>query len=104
MSTEKVNQPKITIDLAAIDAKQRDLQRIKDELKAEFVGIDYIIDELIDCVRIWYLMPEVLTRPIIVSLWGMTGVGKTDLVRKMVSKLNYQDRFAEVELSNSVGK
>ena len=101
MSVEKVNQPKITIDLAAIDAKQRDLQRIKDELKAEFVGIDYIIDELIDCVRIWYLMPEVLTRPIIVSLWGMTGVGKTDLVRKMVSKLNYQDRFAEVELSNS---
>ncbi len=102
MSTEKTTeQPKIIIDLAAIDAKQRDLQRIKEELKTEFVGIEYIIDELIDCVRIWYLMPEVLTRPIIVSLWGMTGVGKTDLVRKMVSKLNYQDRFAEVELSNS---
>ena len=101
MSTEKTEQPKIIIDLAAIEAKQRDLQRIKEELKTEFVGIDYIIDELIDCVRIWYLMPEVLTRPIIVSLWGMTGVGKTDLIRKMVSKLNYQDRFAEVELSNS---
>ncbi|MDZ7877621.1 MAG: AAA family ATPase [Saprospiraceae bacterium] len=101
MSTEKTIQPKITIDLAAIDSKQRELQRIKEELKTEFVGIEYIIDELIDCVRIWYLMPEVLTRPIIVSLWGMTGVGKTDLVRKMVSKLNYQDRFAEVELSNS---
>ncbi len=101
MSTEKADQPKIIIDLAAINAKQLDLQRIKEELKTEFVGIDYIIDELIDCVRIWYLMPEVLTRPIIVSLWGMTGVGKTDLVRKMVSKLNYQDRFAEVELSNS---
>jgi hypothetical protein len=101
MSTEKVEQPKIIIDLVAIEAKQRDLQRIKEELKTEFVGIEYIIDELIDCVRIWYLMPEVLTRPIIVSLWGMTGVGKTDLVRKMVSKLNYQDRFAEVELSNS---
>jgi hypothetical protein len=101
MSTEKAEQPKIIIDLVAIEAKQRDLQRIKDELKTEFVGIEYIIDELIDCVRIWYLMPEVLTRPIIISLWGMTGVGKTDLVRKMVSKLNYQDRFAEVELSNS---
>ncbi len=101
MSTGKADQPKIIIDLAAINAKQLDLQRIKEELKTEFVGIDYIIDELIDCVRIWYLMPEVLTRPIIVSLWGMTGVGKTDLVRKMVSKLNYQDRFAEVELSNS---
>jgi Peptidase family M41/C-terminal, D2-small domain, of ClpB protein/ATPase family associated with various cellular activities (AAA) len=101
MSTEITEKPKIIIDLVAIEAKQRDLQRIKEELKTEFVGIEYIIDELIDCVRIWYLMPEVLTRPIIVSLWGMTGVGKTDLVRKMVSKLNYQDRFAEVELSNS---
>ncbi len=33
----------------------------------------------------------------------MTGAGKTDLVRKMVKFLNYQDRFAEVELSNIDG-
>ncbi len=92
---------KITIDLKEIERKKKKLEKVKAELKKEFVGIDYIIEELVDYIQIWYLMPEVLSRPIIVSLWGMTGVGKTDLVRKMVTKLEYQDRFAEVELSNS---
>ena len=91
----------ITVDSKAIDEKKRKLEQIKAELKQEFVGIDYIIDDLLDYIQIWYLMPEILTRPIIINLWGMTGVGKTDLVRKFVSKLEFQDRFAEVELSNS---
>jgi hypothetical protein len=92
---------KFEVNLKEIEEKKQTLERIKAELKSEFIGIDYIIEELIDYIQIWYLMPEVLTRPIIVNLWGMTGVGKTDLVRRLVSKLNYQDRFAEVELNNS---
>lgn len=59
-----------------------------------------MIDELIDGIRVWYLMPEVLSRPIILNLWGMTGVGKTDLVRKLVKSSGQQERFIEVELSN----
>ena len=93
-------QPKININLEEINTKKQRLESIKIELKNEFIGIDYIIDELVNYIQIWYLMPEILTRPIIVNLWGMTGVGKTDLIRKLVSKLNYQDRFVEVELSN----
>lgn len=93
-------QPKININLEEINTKKQRLENIKIELKREFIGIDYIIDELVDYIQIWYLMPEILTRPIIVNLWGMTGVGKTDLIRKLVSKLEYQDRFVEVELSN----
>ena len=93
-------QPKININLEEINTKKQRLENIKIEMKREFIGIDYIIDELVDYIQIWYLMPEILTRPIIVNLWGMTGVGKTDLIRKLVSKLDYQDRFVEVELSN----
>ena len=93
-------QPKIHINLKEINTKKQRLEKIKIELKREFIGIDYIIEELVDYIQIWYLMPEILTRPIIVNLWGMTGVGKTDLIRKLVSKLEYQDRFVEVELSN----
>ena len=88
------------VDIVEINKKKKKLEQISKELKKEFIGIDYIIDELIDYIQIWYLMPEVLSRPIIVNLWGMTGVGKTDLIRKLVSKLNYQDRFTEVELTN----
>ncbi len=93
-------QPKININLEEINTKKQRLEQVKGELKHEFIGIDYIIEELVDYIQIWYLMPEILTRPIIVNLWGMTGVGKTDLIRKLVSKLEYQDRFVEVELSN----
>jgi len=93
-------QPKITLNLEEINTKKQRLENVKIELKREFIGIDYIIEELVDYIQIWYLMPEILTRPIIVNLWGMTGVGKTDLIRKLASKLEYQDRFVEVELSN----
>jgi hypothetical protein len=90
----------LELDIPTINTRKQNLEACKVFLKKEFVGIDTIIDELIGYLQIWYLMPEVLRRPIIVNLWGMTGVGKTDLIRKMVKFLGYQDRFAEVELSN----
>jgi Peptidase family M41/ATPase family associated with various cellular activities (AAA) len=77
------------------------LEHLRERLKDDFVGIDDIIDSLLDYIQVWYLMPEILTRPIIVCLWGMTGVGKTDLVRKLVQYLSFQERFAEVELMNT---
>jgi len=89
------------IDKAEVLARKNKLEACKVHLKGEFVGIDHIIDSLVDYIQIWYLMPEILNRPIILNLWGMTGVGKTDLVRKLVKFLNYQDRFVEVELSNN---
>jgi cell division protease FtsH len=91
----------VTIDKAEIKAKKAKLEACGEFLKQEFIGIDAIIDDVLDYLQVWYLMPDILTRPVIINLWGMTGVGKTDLVRKMVKFLEFQDRFAEVELSNS---
>lgn len=88
------------VDLTIIEQKKKELDEAKRLLKAHFIGIDEVIDDLLDYIQIWYLMPEILNRPIIINLWGMTGVGKTDLVRRLVKHLNFQDRFAEVELSN----
>jgi hypothetical protein len=90
----------LQIDTALLESRQAHLDEIKVKLKADFIGIDKIIDDLLDYIQVWYFMPELLERPIIVNLWGMTGVGKTDLIRRMVKYLNYQDRFAEIELSN----
>ena len=89
----------MTIDLEKLSARKATLDRARVELKTHFIGIDQIIDDLLEYVHIWYLMPEILTRPIIVNLWGMTGVGKTDLIRRLVSLLDFQERFVEVELS-----
>ncbi|MFN8029777.1 MAG: hypothetical protein U0Q10_14425 [Dermatophilaceae bacterium] len=41
---------------------------------------------------IWFVAPELLSRPVIVNLWDMTGVGKTDLVRRLVRALDLADR------------
>ncbi|MBC6996686.1 AAA family ATPase [Neolewinella lacunae] len=91
----------IDIDSAAIQQKMQKLERCKKYLKREFIGIDDIIDSLLDYIQVWYLLPELLQRPVIVNLWGMTGVGKTDLIRKLVKFLDFQDRFTEIELSNT---
>lgn len=90
--------PEFAIDETLIKERQATLDWAEQQLKRDFVGIDSIISELCSYVRIWYLMPEILSRPVIVNLWGMTGVGKTDLVRKLVKYLDFQDRFCEIEL------
>ncbi|REC42515.1 AAA family ATPase [Chryseobacterium pennipullorum] len=89
------------IDKEEIRKKKKKLDDCKAFLKKEFIGIDQIIDDLMEYIQIWYLMPEILTRPVVINLWGMTGVGKTDLVRKTVRFLEFQNRFVEIELSNT---
>ena len=88
------------LDKAIILERSKKLDLIAADLKAHFIGIDEVIDDLISYVRVWYVAPEVLRRPMIVNLWGMTGVGKTDLVRRLVSGLQMTKRFVEIELSN----
>ena len=68
--------------------KLEKLQQTKDKLKSEFVGLDKIIDRIIDSITPWYITPEILERPTVVSLWGLTGTGKTSLIRKLVKYLD----------------
>ncbi|HRW18085.1 MAG TPA: hypothetical protein P5181_04500 [Dermatophilaceae bacterium] len=89
------------VDIMEVQTRQARLEQARAALHAHFVGIDTVIDELIDAVAVWYLMPEVLARPVVVNLGGMTGVGKTDLVRRLVRSLDLQHRFVEIELSHT---
>ena len=86
--------------------KNRQLQEIAERLKTELFGIDAIIDRVVDSVRAWYVMPELVSRPVIVCLWGLTGTGKTQLVRRLAQLLGFYDRFVEVQMdgfSNGAG-
>lgn len=89
------------IDLHLLSEKEQKLQQVSTALKEHFIGVDNVIDEFIGLVKPWYLASSLLDRPIIINLWGMTGVGKTDLVRRFVKLIDFQDRFLEIELSNS---
>ncbi len=93
---EKRNEPfKETIKV-----KIENLEKIKEKLKKDFIGIDLIIDQFIENIKIWYVMPDLMSRPIIVNLWGMTGVGKTDLIRKFVKYSEFNDRFIEIQMDD----
>lgn len=78
--------------------RNQQLQEIAAQLKTELFGIDTIIDRVIDSVRAWYVLPELVSRPVIVCLWGLTGTGKTQLVRRLAQLLGFYDRFVEVQM------
>jgi len=84
--------------IQGITERKNKLEQVKVILKKKFIGIDGVIDKIIDNIALWYLTPEIQFRPLIVSLWGITGVGKTDLVRTLVNELDFTDKFIEIQM------
>ena len=81
-----------------IAVRSSHLAAIAQELKTELFGIDAVIDRTIESVRAWYILPEIITRPVIVCLWGLTGTGKTQLPRLLAKKLDFYNRFVEIQM------
>ena len=74
------------------------LAQVALELKEELIGIDPVIDRVVDSIRAWYVLPAMICRPVIVCLWGLTGTGKTQLSRRLAQKFGFYDRFVEVQM------
>lgn len=68
--------------------KSKLLNQAKNKLKQEFVGLDDVIDEIIEMIEPWVLFPDGQMRPQVINLFGMTGTGKTSLVNRMFELLN----------------
>ncbi|WPB58788.1 peptidase M41 [Xylophilus sp. GOD-11R] len=85
-------------DIAELTARQQVLAKVAAQLKQELFGIDEVIDRVIDAVRAWYVWPQLIRRPVIVCLWGLTGTGKTQLTRRLAQLLDFYDRFVEVQM------
>jgi len=83
--------------------KHNVLEQARSTLKQEFFGIDQIIDEIIDNLSSWYFFPELQERPAIINLWGLTGVGKTSVINRLVELINYQDYYYKFDLGNKEG-
>jgi cell division protease FtsH len=84
--------------------KQKDLAKAKNILKYEFIGIDRIIDEVIDNVSSWYSLPDIQEKPLVINLWGLTGVGKTSLIIRLAELLNFTDRYYRFDLGEKDGR
>jgi cell division protease FtsH len=78
--------------------KHERLKEIADTLKQEFIGLDHIIDEAMVLISPWYLFPQAQLRPTIINLWGMTGTGKSAMVKRLVDLLGYNSRFVYFDM------
>lgn len=81
--------------------KKRLLDNAVIQLKKEFVGIHGVIDQVADAMAGWFFFPEMQDRPVIINLWGLTGIGKTSLVKRLAQLLNYEERYYRFDLGES---
>lgn len=70
-----------------IKERLQKLSEVEKTLKSEFVGIDSIIDRILESITPWYVTPEIITKPTVISLWGLTGTGKTSVVKRIIDLL-----------------
>lgn len=81
-------------------ARKEVLEIARVELKKEFSGLDYIIDEIIHLIEPWYLFPNGQIRPTVINLWGMTGVGKTSLIKSLFNHLELEDSLYKFDVGD----
>lgn len=83
---------KTNFDESKINLRKECLVNAEKELKKRFVGLDKVIDDVLNNIRTWYLFPELQDRPVIVNLIGMTGTGKTSLINELIKLLNMESK------------
>ena len=83
--------------------KVEKLEEAKEILKKEFIGIDNTIDEVVDNVRSWYTMSSIQDKPAVINLWGLTGVGKTSMVTRLMEIINFNDKTFRLDLGEKEG-
>jgi hypothetical protein len=79
------------------------LEKAKAVLKTEFIGIDTIIDEITSNVSAWFCFPELQEKPIVINLWGLTGVGKTSLINRLVELIDFKNHYYRFDLGEKEG-
>jgi len=67
------------------------IDKVKNQLNKEFIGLEEIIDQFFDAITPWCTMSESQSRPLVVNLWGMTGVGKTSLIKRFLELWNTEE-------------
>ncbi|MCL4281830.1 MAG: hypothetical protein KJZ58_06170 [Flavobacteriales bacterium] len=89
-----------------IDERSARLHGLNERLRERHFGIDAEIQRLLDAFAPWYRFAESQMRPRTIGLWGMTGTGKSSLVRSLVKAVGLEDRtfwLDASELNNRYG-
>lgn len=68
------------------------------QLKKEFIGIDSVIDQIATAITSWFFFPEMQDRPVIINLWGLTGIGKTSVIKRLTELLGHTEHYFRFDL------
>ncbi len=79
------------------------LKGLHQRLCKHHFGIDAEIQRLLDAFAPWFCFAEAQTRPRTIGLWGMTGTGKSSLVRALVKEMGLEDRTFWLDAGESRG-
>ncbi len=74
------------------------LENASQILKNEFVGLDEVIDEITSLIMPWYLFPEAQIRPLLVNVWGLTGTGKSALLKRLATLLEADNSYIHIDM------
>lgn len=75
-------------------------EEIKCVLKNEFIGLDDVIDRVVEYISVYYQVRNKLTRPMVLNIWGMTGYGKTSMLKRFFELLNVSVNYINLSDGN----
>lgn len=78
--------------------KKEKLDNAVIQLKKEFIGIDNVIDQIATAITSWFFFPEIQDRPVIINLWGLTGIGKTSVIKRLTELIGYTEHYFRFDL------
>lgn len=84
--------------------KKEKLNNAVIQLKKEFIGIDSVIDQIANAITPWFFFPEMQDRPVIINLWGLTGIGKTSVIKRLTELIGYTEHYFRFDLGECSGQ
>ncbi|MDR2954771.1 MAG: hypothetical protein LBV43_06805 [Prevotella sp.] len=84
--------------------KKEVLNNAIDQLKKEFIGINCVIDQIANDITPWFFFPEMQDRPVIINLWGLTGIGKTSVIKRLTELIGYTEHYFRFDLGECSGQ
>jgi cell division protease FtsH len=78
--------------------RKQKLNEVSEVLKKDFIGLNEIIDEVINLLTPWYLFPDAQMRPTVINMWGLTGSGKTALVHRIIELLEHKRLYVQMDM------
>jgi len=81
--------------------KYDELMAAAERIKKILIDCDKQIDTFAQLLAPWYCAPELLTKPLVINLVGMTGVGKTQMFRLFCNELGLNKIAQAVTCANN---